>query len=97
MLLLMCMSLCVCFCLSSLCNETPEVSEGQGGKDGGRNRRCLHCCVPVQIIRLLRSVNLQPARGMNSALFTKERGVVLVVGQHVQPLCAREAKKPSDC
>lgn len=45
----------MCLCLSSLCNETPKVSEGHSGvsEDGGVGQEVsLHCCAPVQTVAL---------------------------------------------
>lgn len=93
--------MCVCLCLSSLCNETPEVSEGHSGVAEERTGAgtggvsallcaCSNCRAAFQTLAL----------GKFTAGQEKEfsRGLVVVVGgQHVQPLCAPEAKKASDC
>lgn len=45
---------CVCVCLCSLCNETPEVSEGHSGvmeeRMGAQERRC--SCIVVPLLKL---------------------------------------------
>lgn len=78
--------MCVGLCLSSLCNETPEVSEGHSGVveerrtgagTGGVSAllfACANCRAAFQTLAL--GGNLQQASRKNSALFTRERGGV---------------------
>lgn len=44
----------MCLCLSSLCNETPKVSEGHSGVSEGEGGQEVspHCCAPVQTVAL---------------------------------------------
>lgn len=105
MLLLMCMSMCVSLCLSSLCNETPKVSEGHSGVaeermgagTGGVSAllcACLNCRAVFQTLALGKFT-----AGQEKEFCTFHQGARSGGGggQHVQPLCAREAKTLSDC
>lgn len=88
---------CVGLCLSSLCNETPEVSEGHSGVVEERTGAgiggvsallcaCANCRAAFQTLAL--GGNLQQARRKNSALFTRERGGVSRGGWRGSSTCS---------
>lgn len=79
------MRVCVCVCLCSLCNETPEVSEGHSRVTeewmGAREEVFLYCCPAVGTVALCLNLSYLPSFWQNysgpggrihSALFNKE-------------------------
>lgn len=69
------LSVCVCECGWSLCNETPEVSEGHSGvteeRMGAREEVFLHCCTAVETVAL--SLSLSYSR-LFSGIYNRPAG-----------------------